>query len=381
MLQHYNGDVAKQSHSPAGRLVLPPALRTEALQNAHDHPLSGHVGFSSTYERITRRYWWQNVYSDTRHWVNSCVLCQSRNASRNHHRDPRNTLPPLDALWERVIVDVVGPITKTEIGNAYIVVFIDALTKYAEAFPVQSQDGQTIARLYAENIVCRHGVARYFLSDRGHEFMNVMVRELFALLGTIKLYSAAYYPKYNGQVERLNSPLKAMLSKFVSPDHKDWDRWVPYITFAYNTSTHASTKHTPFFLMYGRDPVLPADVSLLRPETFNSINEYVARILERQQGALEFARSHLGHSKQMMLLRHERSPNVRPMAFVPGDRVWRYVPTTLRGRPRVFLHRYFGPYRVLEKLENGLTYRIQLTPRHQIETVPGNALKIYYPRD
>ena len=54
------------------------------------------------------------------------------------------------------------------------------------------------------------------------------------------------------------------LSHYVQENQKDWDQWIPYVTFAYNTTPHTSTKETPFFLMYGRDPEIPKE-DLLKP--------------------------------------------------------------------------------------------------------------------
>ena len=41
---------------------------------------------------------------------------------------------------------------------------------------------------------------------------------------------------------------------------KDWDEYIDPILFAIRTSVQASTKHTPFFLMYGREAKLPLEV-------------------------------------------------------------------------------------------------------------------------
>jgi hypothetical protein len=40
----------------------------------------------------------------------------------------------------------------------------------------------------------------------------------------------------------------------------DWDKLLPYIQFTYNTSLNATTKCTPFELMYGRSARLPLDL-------------------------------------------------------------------------------------------------------------------------
>ena len=53
-----------------------------------------------------------------------------------------------------------------------------------------------------------------------------------------------------------------MLSMYVSSRHDDWDEVVDFVVFAYNTSRQESTGATPFYLLYGREAVLPIDVAL-----------------------------------------------------------------------------------------------------------------------
>ncbi|MBW0591489.1 hypothetical protein O181_131204 [Austropuccinia psidii MF-1] len=41
---------------------------------------------------------------------------------------------------------------------------------------------------------------------------------------------------------------------YVSYHQDDWNTWIPLAEFAYNNSDHSSTKQSPFFTVYGRDP-------------------------------------------------------------------------------------------------------------------------------
>ena len=53
-----------------------------------------------------------------------------------------------------------------------------------------------------------------------------------------------------------------MLAKYVESDQRSWDQQLPYTLFAYRCSVQASTQKTPFYLLYGCDPVLPIDAAL-----------------------------------------------------------------------------------------------------------------------
>ena len=52
-----------------------------------------------------------------------------------------------------------------------------------------------------------------------------------------------------------------MLAQFVDQQKQnDWDTKQDKLTFAYKTAVHATTKLSPFELMFGRVPKLPIDL-------------------------------------------------------------------------------------------------------------------------
>ena len=38
---------------------------------------------------------------------------------------------------------------------------------------------------------------------------------------------------------------------------QDWGKHLPYVLYAYRVTVQESTRESPFFLLYGRDPALP----------------------------------------------------------------------------------------------------------------------------
>ena len=150
-----------------------------------------------------------------------------------------------------------------------------------------------------DEIIPRHGAPRTLLSDRGKNFLSELVKEVCKLHRITKLNTTAYHLQSDGVVERMNSTLCQTLSMFVSKNHKDWDVFVPAALFAFRTSPSESTGESPFYLLYGREPRLPMDVSLLAPsDPASSIAEQRARIVRN----LEIAQS-IAHEN---IARHNR---------------------------------------------------------------------------
>ena len=160
-------------------------------------------------------------------------------------------------------------------------VFSDYLTRFPEAFAVPTIDAATIADLLVNQIMPRHGAPRTLLSDRGSNFPSSLLREVCFLMGTKKEYTSSYHPQCDGLVERFNGTLAQSLSNYVSSDQKDWDRYLNPALFGYRVSPSEVTGESPFYMLYGRKPRLPMDVSFLPPREISaSIAEHRARVVE-----------------------------------------------------------------------------------------------------
>ena len=367
-----NRDVCSQ-------LVIPDALKHEVLVWAHDDVTAGHLGTQKTYGKIRTRYYWRNMFRDIDRWCKSCVDCAMKKAPRNRHKAP--LLPiPVENAFDRLAVDCLGPFPVSNAGNRYVVVFTEYLTRWPEAFAVPSTDAPTIARLLVNHIVLTHGAPRTLLSDRGANFLSSLVRSVCELLNTKKVNTTAYHPQTDGLVERFNHTLCQSISMYVSRDQKDWDSHLPAILFGFRVSPHETTGDSPFYLLYGREPRLPVDVSLLPPSNVtNSIKEHRARIVQTIEEAHAIARANIQRTQQAMKARYDRS--AREPQFAVGDKVWVYTPKTKKGLSRKLMHHWHGPFRITEKC-SPVHFRLRTCDNRLVSiTVHANRMKPYYDPD
>lgn len=79
-------------------------------------------------------------------WCKRCEKCASRKGQPRSARAPLK-LYNVGSPMERIAVDVLGPLPKTDAGNQYILIAQDYFTKWPEAFPIADQQVTTVAEV------------------------------------------------------------------------------------------------------------------------------------------------------------------------------------------------------------------------------------------
>lgn len=60
-----------------------------------------------------------------------------------------------EQAFEKIALDIVGPLPLTESGNKYILTIQDNLTKFSQAYPIPNQETETVARTFVKEFICR----------------------------------------------------------------------------------------------------------------------------------------------------------------------------------------------------------------------------------
>ena len=79
----------------------------------------------------------------------------------------------------------------------------------------------TLAKILVDEIICRYVVPKSIHSDQGANFCSEVIQAVCKLLKIDKTRTSAYHPMGNGQVERFNRTVEAMLSKVVKDSQRD----------------------------------------------------------------------------------------------------------------------------------------------------------------
>ena len=80
---------------------------------------------------------------------------------------------------------------------------VDKLTKSSHFIPVKSTYSvEDYARIFIDEIVCRHGISLSIISDRGTQFTSRFWRSFHEGLCTKVKFITAFHPQIDGQEER-----------------------------------------------------------------------------------------------------------------------------------------------------------------------------------
>ena len=243
-----------------------------------------HMGFDKTFDAIRKHYFWPNLYKQVYDYVSKCVACQSRNMQKIKSPIKEVDTPPFP--FAKIAIDLVGPLPKTLSSNMYILTAIDWYSGYLEAWPLPDKKADAIAHIFLEEIVTRYGCPVSVVTDSGSEFVNSTLGNLFKKLNISHRRTNVYSP-WENRVERVHRSLMDILSKKVQENTHTWDLYLNQALAAIRFSENESTKHSPFFYLFQRDPIIPVH-NLLQPRRRYYGEDIIERGLEQAHKAFLF---------------------------------------------------------------------------------------------
>lgn len=381
-----NGVLHKKWESPnlekvVLQIVVPRSKIHYILKEAHDSPLGGHFGINRTLGKIRKNYYWATCKRDVEDWCASCRICISRKGPSGKGKSPLQVYN-VGAPFERIQVDILGPLPVSQSGNKYLLVVVDCFTKWPEALPLKNKRAITIAEALVNQIFSRHGIPLELHTDQGRNFESQLVGELSSILGVKKTRTTALHPQSDGQVERQHRTILNYLSKFIAENQKDWDRWIPMYLMAARSSKHETTKFTPAEMYLGQDLRLPLDLirgcspsSLSSDE--NVEGNYVFNLRRKLEDIHHNVRRNLEIKSRNVKSWYDRQ--ARQVLFEPGQKVWFHNPRRSEGKAPKLQSSWEGPYLVLKRLSD-VVYCIRKTPRHRNKIVHADRIALFRDR-
>ena len=351
--------------NPRQQLVLTTCLAKATLVMCHDK--QGHMG------KIRRRFFWMNAYKDVVLHIWACIPCNQR--SLRQRRAALKSLPHPNYPFQIIATDIIGPYPESESGNKYVLSIVCLHSGWPEAFAIPSKEAEIIAEILLDEIIPRHFCPNMILTDQGREFCNQIMKYVTSKLCIHKIRTTPYHPEGKGRVEGLNHVLNDVIAKVVNSNQGDWDEHLSAALSAIRTSVNDSSRHSPFFLLYGRDPVLPMD-TLLKPKIKYLGEDHLAIKLERMHRAYVDVKENMAATRARNQAARWGDPHLED--FQVGDAVYYHLPHLLPGQCKKLARLWKPFYRIIKKVSD-VTFVIKHQPTGITKTIHVNHLRKAFP--
>ncbi|GMF48287.1 unnamed protein product [Phytophthora fragariaefolia] len=262
----YNGMLIETRHSlvlinttKGRRVVLPPALWPIVFKESHDSVWARHL-----------------------------------RAPRTRKARPREIVPPLRSInggdvGDRWALDVAGPLPTSDGGQRYVIAALEYVTRYAVAVTVKQHTAENVVEFLMKNVILKFGPFRELLTDGAPELTGKAIEELVILLQAQQINPVPYRPQMIGLVESFHRTWKDCVATYMHEEaQRDWDVWVDFAVYAYNSGWHSIVKLSPNELTMGRRLRSPNE--LLRNMNVHEAGELTAyhqRLLTAMETTLQ----------------------------------------------------------------------------------------------
>lgn len=172
------------------------------------------------------------------------IVDEIHKAARRNFPRRKTIIKGLDDLWQADLMDF-QKYSNYNKGYKYILVVIDALSKYVWVKPVKSKDKNCVTKSMHDILSCSSRKPNNLQTDHGKEFYNNLFQKL------LRNYDINHYSTHSVKkasiVERVIRTIKSHLYKLFSLNGSY--RWLGpnlnSIVEKYNNTSHRITKHKP----------------------------------------------------------------------------------------------------------------------------------------
>ena len=129
-----------------------------------------------------------------------------------------------------------------------------------------------------------------------------------------QLTTSGYRPEKNGSLERSHIVLTEYLKHYME-SHEEWDIFIPFAMFSYNTSVHEATNFTPHELVFGKLARFPSAFDV--DQNTETYGNYLTELITRMTNIRNTAADHLNKAKERSKRYYDR--RARPQQFKEGE--------------------------------------------------------------
>jgi len=226
-----------------------------------------------------------------------------------------------------------------------------------EAFPTKSTTAEEVAEILYKEIIARYGVMRELLSDQGLSFKNKLIAQLCKLLNIKHRFSSPYQPQTDGKAERMVQTVITSL-KLICDTQTQWAEKLTPVLMSYRSTVSMAIGTTPYHALYGREMVTGIDANLLQDFSKSpNMQSYMTHLVPRLKLTHEIIQQNLRDGQVKSKQQYDQSSEEPELQV--GEKVMMYDPATKTGECPKLKKRWMGPFLVVERSTDGLSYKLR----------------------
>ena len=300
---------------PGRKLYVPKPLRESLLYWFHAAKYGGHFGINKTHRRLCKWFYWPKQKEDVSAYITACLPCRRvQPPGRRYLRQVLERSEP----FQLVSLDHVGP-REWNAKKTHYLVIIDHFSRFVVAREVEKVTAATTVKVFRDFWISTFGAPEAVLVDKGTAFVSKAFQSFVCdELAATLVYSGTGYPQGNAINEAVHKGIEASIVSRIQYDtFSDFQEILSDAVIAYNSTPHSSTGHAPYFMLFGKEMILPG---LQRFKDYTPEATRRARIRDIRMQAMH--RSIIGADEGLRLY--------KPAKFEPGTKVIYFLPSSER---------------------------------------------------
>ncbi|NXB61112.1 TF26 protein, partial [Struthidea cinerea] len=249
---------------------------------------SNHWGSKALVDHFLRTFGCLGIYEIANQITRDCLICQkvNRKQMKNVTGGGINlAIRPFQSI--QIDFTEMPPVQRWK----YLLVIVDHLTHWVEAFPTVNATAQTVSKVILEQIIPRFGMVHRIDSDRGTHFTSQTLQQLAQQVGIDWKLHTPWHPQSSGRVEQMNLTIKNALTKLMLETRWTWVKCLPLVLLQIRTQPRADLSLSPYEMLFGLPYLASQHEINVRECGNNNIQKYVKIIAEtlqqlREQGLI-----------------------------------------------------------------------------------------------
>jgi len=220
------------------------------------------------------------------------------------------------------------------LGYAYLLVIVDQLSGWVEAFPTRKDDSKSVVKILLKQLIPQYGAPGIIDSDREAHFTAAILVQIYHALGIRQQLHTPYHPESSGQVERINRTIKKLV-KVCKQTGLKWPEALNLVLWDIRNTPREPIGVSPAEILFGRHLAIPGTYIPAKTSLLDG-DEQITQYLLYLQDSFSQRRNHAYWYQGI-------SPEVQVNDIELGDKVYAKNYKWKNG----FEPKWEGPYTVL----------------------------------